>query len=123
MDMEMDYLLVPTGVGKRFDETALSLMRGYWAEHPHYLRGDGAHIICRNQEVLESVRKYQDEERPNASSTAILFRPENVLMGSMGWIDLDAQLADFVEWCQQRWSCELFLATGKPATAAFLRHD
>jgi hypothetical protein len=121
--MEMDYLLTPSGLGNRFDERVLSLMRGYWDKAPFYVRGDGAYIICRNKEVLEDVRKYQEEERPNTSSTAIIFRPENVLMSSMGWIDLDAQLADFVEWCQQRWPCELFLATGDPATAAILRHD
>jgi hypothetical protein len=121
--MEMDYLLVPTGAGNFFDEGALRLMRGYWEKTPFFVRGDGAYIICRNSEVLENVRKYKKEERPNASSTAIIFRPENVLMSSMGWIDLDAQLADFVEWCQQRWPCELFLATGDPATAAVLRHD
>ncbi len=121
--MEMDYLLTPAGKGARFDEETLALMRAFWKDDPYYVRGDGAYIICLNAEVVDYVFRYRSRDSTNASSTAILFRPESVLISSMGWPELDARTAEFVEWCQQRWPCEFYLATGEPATMTILRHD
>jgi hypothetical protein len=121
--MERDYNLIPSGNGARFDEAALAQMRTYWEGKPFYVRSDGAYVICLDEETRKIVLKRRSVDEPNFVSQVILFQPERVVLGSLGWIELDAQFAEFVEWCQQRWSCELFRDTGEPAQVSDLRHD
>ncbi|WNG37926.1 hypothetical protein F0U61_32785 [Archangium violaceum] len=123
MTMERDYLLLPQGNGSRFDEDTLARMRAYWEGAPFYVRGDGAYVVCLDEETREAVLKYRGVDQPNSVSHVLLFGPERVVLGSQGWPELDAQFADFVEWCQKRWPCKLFLATGEPTPVSELRHE
>jgi hypothetical protein len=121
--MERDYQLIPRSQGGRFDEAALAQMRAYWEGKPFYVRSDSAYVICLNEGAREAALKNRGVDEPNGTSHVILFQPERVVLGSLGWKELDAQFAEFVEWCQQRWSCKLFRDTGEPAQDSDLRHD
>ncbi|HYI01279.1 hypothetical protein [Hyalangium sp.] len=121
--MDRDYLLISQENGGRFDVDALARMRAYWEGTPFYVRSDGAYVICLDEGAREAALKNRGVDEPNGTSHVILFRPERVVLGSLGWMELDAQFADFIEWCQQQWSCKLFRDTGEPASASELRHD
>jgi hypothetical protein len=121
--MERDYQLIPRGSGGRFDEATLTQMRAYWEGKPFYVRRDGAYVICLDDATREAVLKRRGPDEPNVVSHIVLFQPERVVLASLGWQELDAQFADFIEWCQQRWPCELLHDTGKPAQVSDFRHD
>jgi hypothetical protein len=121
--MDRDYFLIPQGRESRFDADALAQMRAYWEGKPFYARSDGAYVICLNEGTREAALKSHGVDEPDGTSHVILFQPERVALGSLGWKELDAQFAEFVEWCQQRWSCKLFRDTGEPAQLSDLRHD
>jgi hypothetical protein len=108
--MSYEYYLVPKNEYQTFPQQTVDAMQNYLNNFPIYIWEDGTYILFhsvadRDRRVPQLLAKPQ---RNNYLDPAIHIEPHEVMLSTVADPEVDQYLYNFVLWCQERWSCDLY---------------
>ncbi|MFT4165554.1 MAG: hypothetical protein QM650_09965 [Microlunatus sp.] len=92
-----------------FDPRAVEEMRAYLHALPSHRWPDSSYVLFKSaDERTADLPSLLEAAGPDYVHALVAVEPDYVLLVSVGDLDTNRMMYDFVVWCRQRWLCDLY---------------